>query len=310
MSLREKAREIKAAGEAERGNFDPSGKPLDLYMQWRADRIRRFKDVTARENFCHFWRVVAIWVPLMKIRHGASAVAEHPAFGPVSLFLLAALAAVGLITGSVMSTAFFQALLIIIGLLYGACGMVFGGVLSQTDSTDDEYNFLKWASVATFPTALPVWAIGNIVKRIPDDVGETILGVVVGLVLAAFAVGLVVWAIQDLGWLWGIVTVLAVPAAIVAGVFACVLVADFLKGLMIRHETKVAAREAEYTGVSSTEPKEPGKVSKFFTAIADFIILVAQVVRTKKWKICPIVTIPQDNLIRNDSFEVKVGDSW
>jgi len=47
----------------------------------------------------------------------------------------------------------------------------------------------------------------------------------------------------------------------------------------------------EYFGVK--KKREPGKISKFFHGIGDFLVLIAQVVRVKKWKICPFVEIPE-----------------
>src|SRR4051812_11756485 len=80
-NLRTRASEIKAAGEAERGNFEPTGAPKRLYQYWlshsttsRADKVRTGLQ---RENFCHFWRVVAIWAPLMFLRRGVVKAAEN-----------------------------------------------------------------------------------------------------------------------------------------------------------------------------------------------------------------------------------------
>ena len=39
--------------------------------------------------------------------------------------------------------------------------------------------------------------------------------------------------------------------------------------------------------------KEPGRLKKFFAGLGDFFVLAANVVRVKKWKICPLVEVPR-----------------
>jgi hypothetical protein len=38
--------------------------------------------------------------------------------------------------------------------------------------------------------------------------------------------------------------------------------------------------------------RAPGRIAKFFKGAGDFCHLIFQVVRVKKWKICPFVEIP------------------
>ena len=95
-NFRTKARDIKQAAEAERGNFQPTGAPLRLYNYW-LERTNSKRGIAvrlgvSRENFCHFWRVVAIWAPFMWFRQKADKVVTHPVF--IIGFVLAAVAAV------------------------------------------------------------------------------------------------------------------------------------------------------------------------------------------------------------------------
>ena len=51
--------------------------------------------------------------------------------------------------------------------------------------------------------------------------------------------------------------------------------------------------DEEYFGKPKVK-KAPGRISKFFHGIYDFAYLIFQYVRTKKWKICPFVEIPEE----------------
>jgi hypothetical protein len=62
--IKEKTREVVREGEDRRASFTAQGMPLRIYGWWH----RRTKRQVAKENFCHYCRVIVIWAPLMFIR--------------------------------------------------------------------------------------------------------------------------------------------------------------------------------------------------------------------------------------------------
>ncbi len=66
QKAREKARAVRTAGTQQRGHYDP---PADsahyrTYCRW----VARTRYYTARENFCHYWRVVLLYAPAYWLR--------------------------------------------------------------------------------------------------------------------------------------------------------------------------------------------------------------------------------------------------
>lgn len=264
-NFRERAREIKAAGEAERGNFEPTGAPKRLYNYWlnesdskRANAIRRG---SRRENFCHFWRVVAIWAPLMGIRRN---VIETKAFAVVSaLVALLALYKVLTVTGSLVLV------LVVTGIVLAvaAVGVGIGFLIDRFWNKD--------------------WN---------DTAGKIALGTWV-LIVAGWFTFLLISAVIDFGWI-----VFAYIGAILAGiallVFVLATVSEFISGKRALAKKAEEERLAKMTWEEIDEylrptPREPGKIAKFFSGLGDFLILASQIVRVKKWKICPMVDIQQ-----------------
>ena len=66
MSIKSLTEEIVESGKASRGEYDPEpgSMPLRVYQFWNANTSHPRE----RENFCHYWRVVFIWAPLMFFR--------------------------------------------------------------------------------------------------------------------------------------------------------------------------------------------------------------------------------------------------
>jgi hypothetical protein len=85
--------------------------------------------------------------------------------------------------------------------------------------------------------------------------------------------------------------------AIAAGVLA-VATGLYFAGTAIKNRRFDATDELDWEEdseggyYSRTPVKRRGLVSRFLTGIADFFNLIFQFVRTKKWKICPVVEIP------------------
>ena len=272
-NFRTRARDIKAAGEAERGNFEPTGLPLRIYKYWlnesSSTKARRIAEGAQRENFCHFWRVVAIWAPLLFLGRKIETIADANWFpylvGAVILSVLfwaiwISHGAVGLV------------LLLIAAIILASVGIVFGVAFLHE-------RFWKKSYTKTF------WNIVGIL------LGTAIVGVVVFGIVSL---------IIDTGWM-GVLYLATAALTAVAVVVVLSKIATYLSGKRaIEREKREAAREQyyrtgepnEYFGKASRPKSKFDKfVDAVFSGIGDFLILAFQVVRVKKWKICPMVSI-------------------
>jgi len=299
MSFRDKADEVKAAGERARSNWTPQGKPLEWYKAWVADRRARHKSVPERENFCHYWRVVAIWYPLSVLRNKADDISQSRAFWPVVLSVLGLAVLAGLVTGSILNTAFFYGLLITIGIFYVFVGFIVGLAIGSEGDFDDD-----WPVLAAFVTSWPLYGLARWTNSLSKSTKDK---VAVGIVVVLFlfiAIMLLSILFSAAGWLWGSV-VLGVILAVAAGIYF--FGGSFISWIAYRREQRENARydawEESYSAPREpAAPKEPGVVSRFFHAVGDFLILLAQVVRVNKWKICPLVEV--DNAVEDKEEEL------
>lgn len=76
--LRQKAREMREAASIQRQTWRPRPDSFHyrIYRWWmHKTTIKNRRKVVAQENFCHYWRVVLIWVPLHLIARVVAAVA-------------------------------------------------------------------------------------------------------------------------------------------------------------------------------------------------------------------------------------------
>lgn len=312
MSLREKAREVKAAGEAERGNFTPTGAPLRVYKYWAS----RTKNAPKNENFCHFWRVVAFWAPFMAFRNAFSAVTESLFTNVFVLGFLAVALVVALLVLGITFAQFGTGLVLALVVLYAVVGLIIGAVYADEkykvanykpyidhnggEDRSDEPQVDTVVQKVAWVTGLVSWfsyAIAAVTLRLDKETKETIGGVIVIAALLVTAAGFV-WALFDvIGW-WTPVAIAAFAAAVALFASGVIALGNLAQALRRRSRDKAAKRPVVVKEVSEptepTAPREPGKVSKFFTGIADFLILIAQVARVNKWKICPIVTIDKN----------------
>jgi hypothetical protein len=134
-------------------------------------------------------------------------------------------------------------------------------------------------------------------KKHAETIKKALMGllyvVMTVLILVAFA-GLVIAFIQDP--LGGAIIV----GAIVISAALITAISYYIGSLVQKRRDRDYELEqkffngeisfAEYMGIKPK--KAPGKISKFFKGVADFCHLAFQVVRVKKWKICPFVEIP------------------
>jgi hypothetical protein len=278
MSVREKAREIRAEGEAERGRFEATGAPLRSYEYWlQRSKTRHAIEVRhglKKENFCHFWRVVAIWSPLMKLGKALNAALDSRAVQVgLGLLLLAAIVFVSIISPTVL-----EAVLVIGGTFLGIA-VVFGVLFgihqalekARPGEGDDLMTLGLFAVAGTVAAGLLVW----------------------GIVEAFLAFGLTL-----LWWALGIAAGVGVLIAIVLGLGTLAGYFRARKNARLARENEVDPDKWDYEQVAypeEEEPKEPGAfrlwLGRTLTSIGDYLILIGQIVRVKKWKICPLVEI-------------------
>jgi len=269
-NLRDKAREIKAAGEAERGNFEPSGTPLRVYNYWlnnsKSHTANSLKAGVRGENFCHFWRVVVIWAGLLAVGRSFERFLESK-IGMV-LSVLAGLLAV-------------YALLNTAGIL--------GAVLIALAST---------AAIAALVTGA-YFLHKRFWNNAWNDTLATVLLVAFGVIVAGLVISMLVLAVIDFG-LIVLPLIVAGVAAFLGVIWGLASLSEFISGRRaLRRKAQRAAWEearskflaGEGPDPYEVEPSEPGRIKKFFSTLADFLILITQIVRVKKWKICPMVDI-------------------
>jgi phage shock protein PspC (stress-responsive transcriptional regulator) len=293
-NLRERAREIRDAGAEERGNFQPSGTPLKMYQFW----ARHSNNVPARENFCHYWRVVAFWAPLMFLRVKG----EDVLTSRVGLSLIAAFAIIALIVAALTTPAgpFILGLFIGVYILTGIFTGAIEGLEDEYQASTDVVRVFFWVSILV---SGPVYGLCKLVEWIQGwsyeakDTAKTVL-TFLGVALAVLLVlGFFTLIILAYGWL-AVLMVLGIAAAGVGSFLGLIIgisaLADFVSGRRrVAYYRRLEAQDYDDEPREPVAPKEPGAFRKFMASIGDFIIFAAQVVRVKKWKICPIVTIDE-----------------
>lgn len=297
MSFRDKARSIREQGAAERGNYTPSrnGVPLRMYQFWA--NLRPHK-VPERENFCHYMQVVLVWAPLWFVFRLLERFVTSRA-GLVTV-CVSALAVVGylLSLGGIVA---FQFLALLVFSVYCGLGFTMGAIAAATRNSYDPFTEeFGWKPLFYFITALPAYAltaiIDNAVRKVSKNtwsaIGRVVGKAIVGLVVAIAAGCLIFMAVTQLLYFLMAIGLVVAGALIL---LALSFLADLLKQ---KHRASVKARTTYETVdygyyEAAVAVIEPSRVAKFFMAIGDFINLAFQVVRVKKWKICPIVEIPK-----------------
>lgn len=249
--LRERAREIKEAGEAERGNRTPSstGWPMKFYRYWLEESNNLPPE---RENFCHYYRVVLFWAPVYWLTDKL----DNAVVG-----WIAGLSVLGVLGWLSYQFVDFR---IVLGLIVG---------------------------MLTIGTCI-AFAINKLWRKSWEKPLMVIFGVLVGAALV-WLLGSLVWLIwQGVGW-WLLGGVGVIAAFIGAGVFA----SDWIAG---RRRLKKEAYTRWFLSLTPEEQdehvrktREPGWMFNVLVAMGDFFILLGQVVRVKKWKICPFVELPE-----------------
>lgn len=123
--LRDRARQVRERGTRERRNWNPSPESAHyrLYRKW--DEITG--KAPAKENFCHYWRVVLLWAPFALFRQGVKDAYQHKSVVIGTLVLLAVL----LVAGAAWLTTTFTGMVAGISLIIlAAIYLLFGAVTS------------------------------------------------------------------------------------------------------------------------------------------------------------------------------------
>jgi hypothetical protein len=294
MSLREKAREVKAAGEAERGNFTPHGAPLKAYNYWlrnsKSKHAFGIKYENKRENFCHFWRVVAIWAPLMWLANHAEYFAAG--FGVIAIGALLYFFITGPTLDIMAVIGMVIAMIIGFGLL--AFGLLSGVSLACKDDEQRSrvdvppLRYARFGAIV-LPTSIPGFVLAKLVFSGYGKQTAITLLTVVALVLLGFIIA----AGGGMGLLIILGVALGIGLAILTIVGIGALIAPYIEGRRAQRKEAALERAKNAPVVESTprEPRKPSRIEKFFTGLGDFVILLAQVIRVNKWKICPLVEV-------------------
>lgn len=249
--------------------------------------------VPERENFCHYWRVVALWAPLRWLWNNV--------LGNKAAFIVVGLLALVLTGWGVANSEVVRMLVVVAYVLTGLFVGVFSAAIwieEKDNASRLEKNLLRAGMAYGWFASWVPFAGAWITKHISSDNLEKVL---LGVLITIGVVGLgfvLIGLITAVGW-W----TLLVPAGVLVftGVaFGIALLADYVSGR--RQQLRDAQYEAYYAalsnGVAAEYPTPKRSISKrFFSGVGDFIIFVAQVVRVKKWKICPTAEIPRDSSV-------------
>lgn len=210
--MKQKADQVLAEGRASRETWTPKlgSTPLRVYRWWR----RETGHYIYQENFCHFWRVVLIWAPFLRIRQ-----------------------------------------------------------MMRLNSMADKFS------------------APGFVKNMNDKQWG------IGLIVFAFLVAMVLYSTKfwpDFGW-WAllialgcvILNVLSVITFIALVAFV-VFVGEKLTGAIKRRRLPKPAPTQSVTKRVVAGARSAGR------STGEFAVLAGQVIRTKKWKVCPLVEIPPE----------------
>ncbi len=216
--IRQRTQDIVRRGHENRGTWSPKvgGAPLKRYQWW----CRETDTYRQQENFCHYWRVVLVWAPLLKLRRTLT---PAKSWQPEEILLIV---------------------------------------------------FVSYMIILTAWVTVVAWS----------DVGA--------------------WAL-----LVGPLMVIAGLASVATFIMALMGIAQLVEYFRCRagkrpdKSAKQQTVEVAEPAVEATpEPRRPVserpigrlamRVLRLVGHIGEYAVLVAQVVRVKKWRICPIVDIP------------------
>lgn len=157
--LQEARKKRREKGEARRATFhpEPTGKPTQVYHWWASNG----GNAPARENFCHYWRVIVFWAPLLWLSLWRE---RHARLLGI---ILGVMAVAGLVVTCAELKSVFTGVLINLGALYTLCGLgigvnavfEFGGASNATHRVYRSFKrrhpwILRGLTVLTLPGAV------------------------------------------------------------------------------------------------------------------------------------------------------------
>lgn len=165
--MRSLANEIVAQGEDRRGTYEARGWPRRVHTWWATQTNRS----TTRENFCHYWRVVFIWAPLLRLRLGLKRLAS---------FALVWVLAVAIVVGALVFAGVVYrdvAAVAILGLAYAVWGLVVGILVatmlagSNGSSKDEREPWWMWLAILIGLPAAPIGFIAYFAGKVLSSYG-------------------------------------------------------------------------------------------------------------------------------------------
>jgi heme exporter protein D len=281
FNFKAKTQEIVSEGTAARKEWTPEGAPLSLYNYWlsetRSVKGSKIRSGMQKENFCHFWRVVAIWAPLMFVGKKVERVIDSDAFGPA----VGALVLVGLILAIFFGGGGFMGLLI----AFGVALAILGGMVAV---------FALLSYLETRP-------------QLAKKISAALLG--------SLALGALAFFLWLTGWV-GLGILISIGVVVGTVRYNIENIAEWIERKRAAEKARLAAarrarenaaleffNEKGYWPHEANKHKEPGAVAKFFRGVGDFIIMVAQIIRVKKWGICPIVEVKPQKIDYDSGWE-------
>ncbi len=167
--LRRQADQVMSEGAMKRRNWNPDADTFHykIYKYWRANSKRHVE----RENFCHYWRVVAIWGPLWFMVKPLLALLGVAALGGIVTIMV-------IFPKGVLQTAITIA--VFAYLLAGIC--VFIGIMQEFIS-DDDHTSWEWLDdrsttikALAVVLTLPVFVAALTVSAVIVSIGAVLVG--------------------------------------------------------------------------------------------------------------------------------------
>jgi hypothetical protein len=189
--------------------------------------------------------------------------------------------------------------MIIAGLSVFVLGLL-GGVglaIGPDERADNDFPSINWVLLMAL-VGLPVAIFSFVITKVSQEkavrrwVGNN-EGKIVAVIAATIATGFfaMIWItaslVMMLSVLGGVIGILALLVGFVA---LMIYISEFVSGrrALARERAESRVRDDDFTiGKGGVVKDKPG----FFTGVADFFILLGQIVRVKKWKICPLVEV-------------------
>lgn len=307
VNFRNKSEQVYAQGALERGEFQPTGAPLKVYQYWHS----RTKNAPENENFCHFWRVVAFWAPLMWVRSILARMAQRPL---TWLFIFLAYAVGMLVLGATVDWAipFFT-----LAIPMAAVGTSIGGEAAQKyNKVSEIQSGMKYPFWVTALVSIPTFYLFRYFNGLSDreqEVWANISGITLASALTILVGFIIVTGAMEIGWVI-LYYIFGIPLGLVVAFFSFAALGTGIEFIINRIRARNKRKEGERTKSINEQydaflrgegenpfaikrhvpgPREQ-KIINFFKGIGDFLSLAWNIVRVNKWKICPMVKIDSD----------------